>query len=164
MIVSSKDIGVKKIMYVKHWLRSLSLLFLVLLFICIFLLLFVCYHVMMVKQSCIYYNITWSSFENFHQNSCKRNWNDFSSERLTGQASTAYNRIGMHLDFIKCIILWKIYSANHTQTRSAIARHQQCLIRSLEHIMKLVDVRGTLTMTRNGYSYYFSLYTLQLPM
>ena len=27
MIVSSKDIGVKKTVYVKHWLRSLSLLF-----------------------------------------------------------------------------------------------------------------------------------------
>ena len=31
------------------------------------------------------------------------NWSDFSSERLTEQASNAYNIIGMHLDFIKCI-------------------------------------------------------------
>jgi len=54
MIDSLIDIGVKKIMYVKHRLRSLSLVnfFLVLLFICIYkflLLLIPCYHVVMVK-------------------------------------------------------------------------------------------------------------------
>ena len=36
MIDSSIDIGIKTIVYVKHWLRSLSLLFLVVLFTCIF--------------------------------------------------------------------------------------------------------------------------------
>jgi len=56
------EIGVKKIMYVKHWLRSLSLLiYLVLLFICIYkfvLLLLPCYHVMMVKIKLYIYSVS----------------------------------------------------------------------------------------------------------
>jgi len=49
MIDSSIDIGVKKIVYVKHWLRSLSLLFFSSVVYLYFLLLIVCYHVIMVK-------------------------------------------------------------------------------------------------------------------